>query len=567
MNKRLLRVTVAVALMAPVLGAGVDSGAGAVTRTTKKTTRTTAPTATTSAARPAPATTKPAAAAEPVSTPAAVTDADTNASMTIGVLATPRNLDPHKTPNFAEVDWLYPQFDRLTTIDDSYEVKPMLATSWSFSADRKQLEFRLRRDATFQDGSPINAAAVKANLDRAINDKDSVVAGALTAVDAVQVVDDSTVRLVLKAPGGALPVTLAGPAGMMINPKAFGRDLSNGPGEGMGSGPYRVTSFKPGEQATFERANFKYWDPSAGLLKNLTIRFSGTSTNGLNGVKAGDYDLAQISGTAVVDALADVQARRIRGTEQLTRVSNNVFMLRSENNSGPMGNKLIRQAIGFAINRNEIVGGLFNGLGKPSTSYYWPEHWAYSAKAASFYTYNQQRARKLIEESGFNRPAIKLTYGQGSTMDPVSQVVAQQLRDVGFVVTLDPVLPTQVLARWQQGQTDMLAASVSGTTYVDPANYLAAYFLPNATASYQVSSDADGFFQKVVNAAGDPTLSPAQRAALYEPALVKIVEEGLMISVNNQLQLWAKPTTKNVEDKVFLRWSGLPDFRSVYVRK
>ena len=40
-----------------------------------------------------------------------------------------------------------------------------------------------------------------------------------------------------------------------------------------------------------------------------------------------------------------------------------------------------------------------------------------------------------------------------------------------------------------------------------------------------------------------------------------------MISVNNQLQLWAKPTTKNVEDKVFLRWSGLPDFRSVYVRK
>ena len=58
-------------------------------------------------------------------------------------------------------------YDRLTQINDNLEVEPMLAESWEFAKDGSTLEFKLRKDATFADGTKIDAAAVKANLDRA----------------------------------------------------------------------------------------------------------------------------------------------------------------------------------------------------------------------------------------------------------------------------------------------------------------------------------------------------------------------------------------------------------------
>lgn len=576
MNRRSVGAVLASVAVATAFATAYQGAAGAATKTTKKAAKTTkkaAPKTTSVATTPttgaAPATTRavaPVTTAPAVATPAAVTDADTNASLNYGVLAPgPRSLDPHKTTSVADFDYLYPLYDRLTIIDDDLQVRPMLAASWQFSTDGKTLDFRLRRDALFQDGSPINAAAVKANIERAT--KEAGTATQLTIVSTVEATDDFTVRLNLKAPGGALPTSFAGPSGMIVNPKAFSRDMTNGPGDGNGSGAYRVTNVRANESAAYERVNFKYWDPSAGLLKSFTIKFTGTSVNALNGVKAGDYDLVQISGTDVVTAQADAQSRRIRITDALQLTTQNAFVLRSEKNTGAAGNKQIRQAIGYAINRNEIVGGLFNGNGRSATTYYPPNHWAHSTRAAAFYTYNPQRAKSLIEQSGISRPSIKITYSTGATVDPISVAIAQQLRDVGFDVQLDSKPAAQTLAIFQQGQTDILTASVSGITNVDPANFLAGYFLPNATSGTQAYSDADGEFRKAIEAAGNPSLTLEQKARIYEPVFVKIAEEGLMIPINNQLQVWGRTTSKDVVDKTFYRWSGLPDFRYVYVQK
>ena len=90
---------------------------------------------------------------------------DKNADLTFAYAAGPNGLDPVR-PGFLYT-FMALIYDRLTQINDNLEVKPMLAESWEFAKDGSTLEFKLRSDATFTDGTKIDAAAVKANLDRA----------------------------------------------------------------------------------------------------------------------------------------------------------------------------------------------------------------------------------------------------------------------------------------------------------------------------------------------------------------------------------------------------------------
>jgi peptide/nickel transport system substrate-binding protein len=140
--------------------------------------------------------------------------------------------------------------------------KPQLADSWEYSEDGLTLTFHLRRGIKFQDNTPFDAAAVKANLDRARKPTPvSRTAPYLTPLTNVEVVDDATVRLTLNARSSSFLATLSSEVGQMISPTAvekLGDNFSHAP---VGTGAFRITSWS-GQKIEAERWD-GYWQKDA----------------------------------------------------------------------------------------------------------------------------------------------------------------------------------------------------------------------------------------------------------------------------------------------------------------
>ncbi len=160
--------------------------------------------------------------------------------------------------------YTFPIYDRLLTLDRDLQLRPMIARTWSFAPDGRQLTLRVRADARFHDGTRVDATAVKFSLDRAKALPGSTAAASLTSIDAVTVVDGHTVLLALNRATSDLLFELAGPAGSIINPKMATADLSQGTPDAAGSGPWVVSHFAPNDAVTYRRAPTRSWDRRRG---------------------------------------------------------------------------------------------------------------------------------------------------------------------------------------------------------------------------------------------------------------------------------------------------------------
>jgi peptide/nickel transport system substrate-binding protein len=241
---------------------------------------------------------------------------DLDAEATFAYAIGPANFDPIRPLAFYA--YTYEIYDRLTKIDDSLEVQPMLAESWEFSEDGTTLTFHLRDDAKFTDGSKIDAAAVKANIDRARLMPFSTQRTSLSAVSAVDVVDPTTVKLTLvRGQGVQLPSVFAGTAGMIVNPKAIADptvDLTNGPGKGMESGPWVLESVTLGtSNGEVQYVRRPDWDKEAGRIKRLKVLGISTSVQRINAVRAGDITMGMITDVDVPAAADLMKSKDVGG--------------------------------------------------------------------------------------------------------------------------------------------------------------------------------------------------------------------------------------------------------------
>ncbi|WP_054374460.1 ABC transporter substrate-binding protein [Rhodococcus rhodochrous] len=178
--------------------------------------------------------------------------ADPNATLRYATTYGASSFDPHKTRITSDSIMLNLVYDRLVHRDRDANPIPGLAESWEFADDGSTLTLRLRQDVTFSDGTPFDAAAVVANLERAMQ-PDSITAAMLAGVAAVEAPDPQTVVLRLDGPGGQLVLTLSDLPGMMVNPNAFGTPDKDAalvltPA---GTGRYTVAQAQPGAQYEF----------------------------------------------------------------------------------------------------------------------------------------------------------------------------------------------------------------------------------------------------------------------------------------------------------------------------
>src|SRR5213594_374942 len=199
-----------------------------------------------------------------VASPAAAQPAGT---LVVGLVAEPVNLDPAQVTDLNSNRVGRRVVETLVTFpEESTQVVPGLAESWTISKDGLRYSFKLRKGVTFHDGTPLNAEAVKFSIERQIDPehpfnklgKYPFANYFFGNVRAVEVVDPSTVEFVLKEPRASFLAILTAGAASIVSPtavKKLGVDYALQP---VGTGPFRYVAWDRGQRVVLER-NAQYW--------------------------------------------------------------------------------------------------------------------------------------------------------------------------------------------------------------------------------------------------------------------------------------------------------------------
>ena len=425
-------------------------------------------------------------------------------------------------------------YDSLVTLNANGQPVPSLATSWTQSGNT--LTLQLRTGVKFTDGTPVNAAAVMANLDYgAANPAGAECDAYLTGLKTT-VLSATSVQLTTPKPVPGLLQDLGQCAGFIVSPKALAspKSLVSQPD---GSGPYTLSASGTiaGQQYTFVK-NPSYWDPSAFPFQKIVLTVYSTVPAAINAVRGGQGD--------VVSNLT---------SSQVTGVGSSVGMLSGQPNllSGmwiadttgalakPLGNVLVRQAMNYAIDRQAITQGLYKGSGRVAGSTPFPSFYAgYSAALASLYPYDPAKAKQLLMQAGYpNGFTAQVVAGQQTTQ--LTEAIAGYLAKVGIQLQIK-TFSSNFITEMLTGKFPLL---MGGYT-LNAAQYQTIVGIVGPDGFWNPRHNADA---KVMNLLDTIQTAPAaQQAALYSQLAHQIASDGLLVAptISDQISLYNPATVK-----------------------
>lgn len=337
--------------------------------------------------------------------------------------------DPPDVGDNPKAQYLQPVYDTLFTLDENAEIQPRLATEWEYNEAGTELTMTLRDDVSFTDGEKFDAEAVRANLEHFLAGTGPAVR-TVEDIDDVVVLDTFTVRVDLSAPNPALLRYFGLTAGMMASPAAIkSGDLATNP---VGSGPYVLDSSATVAESHYEyKRNSDYWNADEYPYERIVISPIVDNTARINAVRTGQADVAeQMSSRYISEAeKADLNVT--------TFPSGDVMGLDLFDRDGKFVDGLadprVRQAMNLAIDRDQIVEQLYDGLGTPTAQVFNPESSAWQDELNEKYPHDPQAARDLLVESGYE-DGVTVTIPEYSGISDLLVVLQQQLSEVGITL-------------------------------------------------------------------------------------------------------------------------------------
>jgi peptide/nickel transport system substrate-binding protein len=310
--------------------------------------------------------------------------------ITIAVFASPNNFDPRIGTDEVSQKVYQLIYDNLLNLDDQLRVGPGLATSWE-QPDDLTFIVKLRQGVRFHDGHELTSADVVHTFGTLIDPAfTSARKGAYALLARVEPVDRYTVRFALKEPFGSFPVQLVLP----IIPAGAGAELRTRP---IGTGPYSFVRYAVDDR--LELAAFK--DYYNGAPKNEGVVLKVVPDEIMRGL-----ELRKGSVDIVVNDLSPdtVEQMRRDGEMKIVEAQGTDYAyiglnLRNE----VLADKRVRQAIGYAVDRDAIVKYLRRGLATPAVGVVPPLSWAFEPNVFQF-THDPARAQALLEEAGYGDP-------------------------------------------------------------------------------------------------------------------------------------------------------------------
>jgi peptide/nickel transport system substrate-binding protein len=430
----------------------------------------------------------------------------------IALAEDPDLLDPAQGTSFVGRDVFAAMCDKLVDIAPDMSFVPQLATAWSWSEDGKALTLKIRDGVLFQDGTKLDAEAVKANLDRYRTAPESKRKAELKPVANIVVADPLTVRIELSAPYAPLLAVLADRAGMMMSPTALaalGDKIATKP---VCAGPYKFVERVPQEKIVLERFD-KYWNPGPYTIDRITYTPVTDTTVRLAGLRSGGFDIVERLATQDVDAVKGDPALNYAEITALGYYLMSINVANGSAADNPLGkDKRVREAFELSIDRKILNDVVFDGKFVPSNQFEAPgsRYWDAAHPVPSR---DVAAAKKLLADAGVPHPAFTLTAGTGTTDQQVAQTLQAMAAEAGFDVKIQATEGATMVQKNSVGDYQAALAIWSGRP--DPDGNIAIWIACDGFLNWGKYCNAD--LDKAL-AAARTTTNTAARAKLYAQA-------------------------------------------------
>ncbi|HEX3102756.1 MAG TPA: ABC transporter substrate-binding protein [Pyrinomonadaceae bacterium] len=379
-------------------------------------------------------------------------------------------------------------FNTLVKKDANFDYVGELAKDIKTSEDGKTITFTLQDGVKFQNGNPLTSADVKYTFDELfkangfkagaffdtvpLDKTDAPKPAASPAAQAspanangaakpteepktkrvphivsIQTPDPKTVIITVTRPALRNQL-LSNLVTIPIIPEGTAAQQKDNP---VGSGPFKFASFDASQNIVELAANTDYWDgaPKIAKLRVKTV----TDANSLQAeLQTGGVDIAPNPSNLPPDMVKAMNGNGNLKVEQFD--GSNIQYLVFNTQAPPLNNPKVRQAIGYAINREKIVTDLLSGQAKVASSILPPQSWAYSA--GKQYTYDPAKAKQLLQEAGYKDEKIVFKYGSGNAaFNQYSQVIQNALTDIGLNVQIETLEVNTIRQQLAQGGFQM----------------------------------------------------------------------------------------------------------------
>jgi len=356
-------------------------------------------------------------------------------TITIALTVDAVTLDPFNTNDNLSLTIERCVFDGLVGFTPDYKLRPELATSWEASKDAKTFTFHLRPNVKFHDGTPLNAAAVKLNFDRARDPANKLTRLSLVnMIASIDAVDDTTVRFNLSAPFGAMLYNFAHPSSRMISPAAIAKGADYVARNPIGSGPFRFVSWTPGQQVLLER-NPNFWQSGVPQADRLIIKPVPEDATRVAMLLGGDAHFIYPVPAVQIDAV-----KKAQGVSLQARWSIYANWVAMNCQHEPFKNVKVRQALNYGVDKQAIVKVVDNGYSRPLDAPNTPGVAGYSPVQPGGWPYDVAKAKSLLNEAGFPRGfEATLWTGNATGALRLGEALQQMLAKIGVNLHLTPM--------------------------------------------------------------------------------------------------------------------------------
>ncbi|SCE80025.1 peptide/nickel transport system substrate-binding protein [Micromonospora matsumotoense] len=328
-------------------------------------------------------------------------------ALTWAVETEPITLNPHQYAQAKARLLVWNSFEALLTYDARGALVPWLATGWQVTPDGLRYTLSLRAAVTFTDGTPFDAAAVKANIDklREPGYAPAVAAVQLRHLKAVEVVDPRTVRLTLTAPDVLILDFLASPQGAQVSPRSLreARNLKAGGVDVVGTGPFVLDRYVPGQELHYRRNPGYDWAPPTAThtgpahLDEITYRFLKESAVRVGALTSQQVQL--IEGVPATDQPLITGNPRLRLSRQLNSGSAYSYYLNVSH--APFDDLRVRQAFREAVDVDTVLASVYRDTATRAWSVVSPSSPLYDKRLEGSYGGDTARANRLLDQAGW----------------------------------------------------------------------------------------------------------------------------------------------------------------------
>lgn len=458
--------------------------------------------------------------------------------ITFSLQALPSSLDPHAANDGYSLYVMTNIYETLVKLNQDLELEPGLAESYE-QLDDTTWEFVLREGVTFHDGSEFNAEVVKANLDRV---RDEEVGAPLeflfTEISEVEIIDDYTVQIHTDEPFAALPAHLAHPGGHMISKEVIDADYAQMEEGGdpltevhqnpIGTGFFELEEIVEGDHVTLVR-NDDYWGEAANPSE-VTFKAVPEDATRIAELSTSDADLIYPVNPSDVEQIDNTD-----GTYVEQNQSANMTYMGFNTEVEPFDDADVRRAIAMALNKEDIINEMLEGIPEIATTPLNPTVNGYSENIDPV-EYDIEAAQELLEEAGHGDVFTAEIVVRDRTTADIATYIQGELSELGIELEINQMESGAYQEYTADGNHDIYMGAW-GTVTLDADYGLYPMF-------HSENIGAPGNRTRYVNDKVDALLDDArtetdeeERMQLYEDAQQIIVDEAPLVPMYHSVLL------------------------------